>query len=732
MDLGLKPSLTAYFMRPDGYDPKRPSTNSASPQQQAAKDKDEGLLALVDRQVQIAAGKLKTGNIKQALSILRRCYDLALSHPAPSPNGERPLVQRLTISLVRIQMCAALSHLERHEQALEEATLAKRELDELWVLMTGATLELEAAQAVGDTSMPHPVLRHHILHPPSWLSRTVEASVQARLCVAVEMEYMLPIEAFEAALEAAHIADMGLPPRRAPGAARPGSKSSSKRPGTGVSEGVQSEVEELPPIGQPIPALSNGQELFGLYHEALRLSNKLLPKSNAVRKDAERTAREARQRWKDFTGLASAPVSPDASQGGSGPLTSADDRPMTTGFEKPSRPGTAIQDDGGGLSRPGTAAVEALPVLPMDGNFPEWSPELVAEADADSVFGDFGQSLARMPKGSRMKAYEMAAVRSPGSRPTSVGASTRLPDELAEFSGQALMYASTDSFGSAASTHSEWVRTAPPGDVFYRSWPANFIASGGGSMYSDASSRKSKKKKKRSSGDAAPQVAQEVQDPDPFKDWQKNYMDVGNMTLFQRKLLTLEGMSSLQHDMKTESRRFKHFMQDLSALDTQQPDEMRLTDDRIVYTDHGMLALQIGQQKSQAVKKKAWHPSAQGQRMLHCEKEMFEYYNISPPPPGKEVNVKHLRKLMKESFDRTPAEVARKTEEEEKMNRIRMEEAEKKRQEMKSTFGGIATKPAPDPAAPAARKRGSTMARGSVRGSISRSAPDLKGRGSKV
>jgi len=214
-------------------------------------------------------------------------------------------------------------------------------------------------------------------------------------------------------------------------------------------------------------------------------------------------------------------------------------------------------------------------------------------------------------------------------------------------------------------------------------------------------------------------VAQEVQDPDPFKDWQKNYMDVGNMTLFQRKLLTLEGMSSLQHDMKTESRRLKHFIQDLSALDTQRPEEMRLTDDRIVYTDHGMHALQIGQQKSQAMKKKAWHPSAQKQRVLDREKEIFEYYNVGMPPAGKDVSVKHLRKLMKESFERSPAEVARKTEEEETKNRIRIEEAEKKRQELKNAFSSGGKLEA-DKEEPAARKRASI-----AKGSATRSAPDL-------
>mmetsp|Transcript_25380 Transcript_25380/g.46014 ORF Transcript_25380/g.46014 Transcript_25380/m.46014 type:complete len:752 (+) Transcript_25380:90-2345(+) len=734
MDLGLKPSLAAYAMRVDEFDPRRPSTSSASPQQQAAKDKDEALLALVDRQVQIAAGKLKSGDKKQAMAILKRCYDLANSHQAPSPNGERPLVKRFAISIVRLQTCAALSQLGRHDQALEEATAAKQDLDELWLVMTGATVELEAAQAVGDTSMPHPVLRHHILHPPSWLSRALEATIQARLCLAVEMEYILPIEVFEAALEAASNAEsreaMGLPALRSGGAARKGSSGSrpTSRKGTrsGVPVAPAEGEEEIPQIGQPIPALSRGQELYGLYQEANRLASKLLPKNNVVRKDAERTEKEARQRWKEFTGV---PSSPTSYEGYSRPETASDSRPTTRGFAEPSPES----------SRPGTAAMESFPIQPMGelrtlDRPMSGTSEVLPELDSEHVSGQ-SLSLSRMQKTSRMKSYEMGSIsplrpgsrERPRSRPQSVGGSTDAPDEFGDGTLTPWMLASTDSFGSfgsVATTHSEWVRTSPPGDVFYRSQPANFAAMGGGSI-SDVSTRKSKKKKKRSSSpDSTPQPqASEERDPDPFKDWTKNYMDVGNMSLFQRKLLTLEGMGSLQHDMKTESRRFKHFMQDLENCE--RFDEMRLTDDRIVYTDHGMHAIQLGQQKMQALRKKAWKQSQFGQKLADQERELFDYYEVSPPAAGKEMNVKHLRKLMKESFDRTPGEVARKKEEEEQMMRLKKEEEAKKKAHLAAAFG-LKKEEKPEVAT---RKRGS-VARGSImmkggnkRGSVS--APNL-------
>ncbi|CAE8616753.1 unnamed protein product, partial [Polarella glacialis] len=99
-----------------------------------------------------------------------------------------------------------------------------------------------------------------------------------------------------------------------------------------------------------------------------------------------------------------------------------------------------------------------------------------------------------------------------------------------------------------------------------------------------------KKKKRDTSPDGspvAPAVQQDV-DKDPFKDWKRNVMDVGNMSLFQWNLTTLEGMSSIQKDFKDERASFKHWFHALEA-EAEDP-SMRLTDDRIVYSGFGVVA----------------------------------------------------------------------------------------------------------------------------------------------
>ncbi|CAE8727002.1 unnamed protein product, partial [Polarella glacialis] len=131
----------------------------------------------------------------------------------------------------------------------------------------------------------------------------------------------------------------------------------------------------------------------------------------------------------------------------------------------------------------------------------------------------------------------------------------------------------------SARSHGEWVKTAPPGDVFYRTLPGSW-AQVSGIQDSEPGLRKKKKKRDTSpdGSPVAPAVQQDV-DNDPFKDWKRNVMDVGNMSLFQWNLTTLEGMSSIQKDFKDERASFKHWFHALEA-EAEDP-SMRLTDDRI-------------------------------------------------------------------------------------------------------------------------------------------------------
>ncbi|CAE8625832.1 unnamed protein product, partial [Polarella glacialis] len=256
MDYAAKPSLAF-------YDPCRPDSNFPRPSTVLgdsvgrAKDSGQALLAVIEHQSKVAAAKLQAGHAQQAVALLRRAYQLALEHGTPEPpNGDRPLVVRLALASVRLQLCAVLSQIGRHPQAMEEASLAKAEIDELWRIMNDASIVAEGADAQGDITRPVAYLRQAIRSPPQWLRKAVEVSVQTRLCLAVEMEYILPEDQFQVAADAAAATDAGRPV-------------SAVRPGSAGNAFVQ-EVNygEGPTVGFPKADLAQGQIVAKLYAEA--------------------------------------------------------------------------------------------------------------------------------------------------------------------------------------------------------------------------------------------------------------------------------------------------------------------------------------------------------------------------------------------------------------------------------------------------------------------------------
>lgn len=166
-----------------------------------------------------------------------------------------------------------------------------------------------------------------------------------------------------------------------------------------------------------------------------------------------------------------------------------------------------------------------------------------------------------------------------------------------------------------SNSHGDWVKRAPPGDVFYRSLPWSFGLPG--------KSPKNRRKKKK-----ADAMATQAHDGpiDPFKDWAKEFMHLENMTLFQRKLRTLDGISSLHTDMKIETKRFRQFMQDLELYGGEEQE--RLGNNRILYTEAGMKALRMGQQRNEQLRKQACQTSPYGQKFIEREKQLFGYYGL--------------------------------------------------------------------------------------------------------
>lgn len=232
-DRTLKPSLTTYDMRPDREEFYKPILETG-------KDRDESLVAIVEHQVGLAAEKVRKGHFKQALGILQRAAGLARDYGRHAPGEPGKPAAHAALSLIHLQHCVALSRMENHEGAAAQARRSCEESDEVWRLLREASAaEDDAVSAWWEASPDAAGAPEHLkalLHtPPPWLSMIVEASIQGRQCLALELEYQLP--------------------------------------------GIQAE-----------------EEMDALHQEAVTLAGQLLPEDHPVRERASRVQREAEQR----------------------------------------------------------------------------------------------------------------------------------------------------------------------------------------------------------------------------------------------------------------------------------------------------------------------------------------------------------------------------------------------------------------------------------------------------
>jgi hypothetical protein len=216
-DLVLKPSLATYDMRPDKeywYEPVL----------ETGQDQDGSLVALVEHQVGLAAAKLRTGEHRRAIGILRRAEGVAAGY-ARAPPGEPPRpVAHAALALIHLQNCVVLSHMGSHGDAAEEAKRARAETDEVWRVLQEASAAEDAAVSawwevgpLGAAGAPEQ-LKALLRKPPPWLSMLVEVAIQSRQCLALELEYQRPAAVSETDdeidglhLEAAALAEQLLP-----------------------------------------------------------------------------------------------------------------------------------------------------------------------------------------------------------------------------------------------------------------------------------------------------------------------------------------------------------------------------------------------------------------------------------------------------------------------------------------------------------------------------------------
>jgi len=639
VDVASKPTLASYNIRPDAFDPRRPGPPNKL---QTSKGRDEALLAILDRHSEVADAKIKSRDYKGAITLLRRTYALVNAHSSPAPEDGRALVVRVATACLRLQLCAALSRIGRHAPALDEASAAKLEMEEIWESLTGAAVEMAMAEAGGDTTKPHPVLRSHICNPPCWLERAIACSVQSRLCMAVEMEYLL-LAAGLGQGKVEDMADMLCSELNASQREEPSSALLPPIDGERFQQMSSEDADELlwqGQVGMPTSPMTPAEQIEQLYREAIDLAARLLPASHTLVRDAEKAAATAleRQRLRQ--------------------QESVEEPAEVEHAEAPQAPPESPK-----------APQPEVPPAPA-------SPAAVRRVSLpDEVDNQSEETLPLPPRDlmTRTKRGVRPGLRASNTMPSLQSAldesemSESFPTEEEKV---ILARRHTDS-----ESHGDWVRRSPPGDVFYRSLPNSFQEATGESR----SSWRPRRRKKKANQQEGLQQSTDSHDGDPFKEWAKEFMHVENMTLFQRKLLTLEGMRSLHTDMKIETKRFRQVMHDLELYGGEEQE--RLGNNRILYTDAGMKAFRAGQARNEAVRKAAWKATPWAQKFAEREKDLFAYYGMSKQYE-KGVDVKSLRKILEESFERTPEQKAKRKKEEDERRRQEQEEAEAKKREL--------------------------------------------------
>mmetsp|Transcript_102983 Transcript_102983/g.182927 ORF Transcript_102983/g.182927 Transcript_102983/m.182927 type:complete len:668 (-) Transcript_102983:417-2420(-) len=628
---GMKPSVAGYTMRPDSFALANRYKGEAPLHR--ANGNDEGLLALIDSQTETAHKRLRQGRAQQAIELLRRAHQAAVTFVAPSPKGEVPLVVRLASATVRLQICAALSLLDRHPQAMEEAILAKDELDTIVLTMSDACNEASALDETGELMSLDATLLSHLKHPPSWLRRAIESAITARMCQAVELEFIMPAEELHMALKSSH---------------------SSTFPS--IQKHMSADTY-LPPdaVGLAKPAFSDGEELAELHRQAKQMCKMLLPQDNVTRNETEKHIKMAQERWKEVLGLGET------------------DTPSMGNWSSP-----AISKS---WSEPSMHATTSLPPLTHQ---PKWTRPQRLNAG-------FHDNMLRSSTGSKDSFWTGSKESHVSLESTAYADSSAEP--WTDLSTQD-SFRSMDSFQSESlANHSDFVLNAPPGDVMYRTMPASFahakresIARRGALRRASTESIHATRAVKASTKESA--KAEAAEDPNPFQEWKLNFQDKGKMNYFERELTTLEGIGRLHKNMKSETIHFKHRMVDLERYS----DENRLADNRLLYSGHGVKALKMGEKLKKDWAKKNVVKSRRVLEVQAKKRELWSFYGVDHKGFDDAADLKAVTKLMQVSFERSPAEKKRRMSMELHQKQAEEEAMQRRRVSVLSAAGGMFTK----------------------------------------
>jgi hypothetical protein len=617
VDLSLKPSLATFPFRDNSNEPPIEAALHR------AEDGHDALLAMMDSQAELANKKLRCGEVKQAMRILHQAYSMVEAYVESFPSAEGvPPAAMLAAATIRLSLCVTLSGVGRHTQALDEAKMAAVEIDKMWRLLFLSSAEQEEATAFGDKTKPAASLRDALRNPPQWLERAVEVAVQARHCIALELEFEngpLTAESRSCLLGASSALSTGLE--------------------AGVSDASDPVDEEVPdPV--PLSEAATIQEQIGkLHREGVLLARQLLPAEHAVRHHAEL----AFTKWVQRTG---GDGLPDLSESSS-PVqrTLSRRRQLTMVLSKEAEFSPPASQLG--------PAPPTSPPQPLSPKSPSRPPPLntCRSAPLDT---DLPQFLRLHAKG-RLPA---PSATWPATSIQTTNASTASLASINESSGSGLPRSlssgtvNPSQFTSQLSYHS-----APGGDVYMASLPKHSNlpqikkkkgtpplqgsrspskAHGSRSSSKDEKRQNSKERKERLKQEeqaaaekpqrakTAQQKAQEAAilaaQRDPFEDWRRNMVDERQMSFFQQKLKTNQGLTTLQNDLKDEARRFKSFtMKEL--------DDAAMFEIRTKFGPSGMRATHHADKRMDAFKKENWSITDDGMSRTETKAHLFQYFN---------------------------------------------------------------------------------------------------------
>jgi len=272
---------------------------------------DDVLFKVLAVQTSIADDARKRGKFRPASASLGRAFqEGALRANAGQPAG------RLACASVRLQSCTMLSKTNKHAEALEEACAAVLEIDKLWKDLTMANGHAQAAvrdhRCVEEAMKKVPLgLRELMSRPPKWLEQAITVSIEAKHCVALELEFCVqsqePIDLLASPISRPRTASATGRRDKHLQVARQG------RPHSAPGAGDSAKLAELTPpsylagdddvacaLGAAKEGVRHLQDPWGmierLHAEASSLAEVLLPPGHLVMERSRRTEWQARGR----------------------------------------------------------------------------------------------------------------------------------------------------------------------------------------------------------------------------------------------------------------------------------------------------------------------------------------------------------------------------------------------------------------------------------------------------